>query len=563
MSFDEDENVVTYSPTKQTRRPKGYSIGSVADVDPNIIAPKLYEKRRIVQAGLIMDEKYTNRSKQGVLIDDIVFQDPYPQAYKARLANSYEFDSIIRTGIDTLVHYILGRDFEPKLRPVTREKPREEKEFGNILADLGIMTIQEQEGLMNYINHVDHTCKIKNALKPMVTQKYVFGRSAALIERGSERVDESSELTKLGFTEDTPLHLKVLHSYYLGQNHYDRKTWEVVKIEYDNPNWIRDPSKNADEQPALDIEDLIYLTHADNNVIPNGHGYGMSAMQSILALSGANRRLNERVLPELNTAAWAGTGIFKFSGMSSKQMDNFVRNILPSTWKATNQEIQYIPIKLDFDGEFLLDQRDSNVRHIATQLRIPSFLINFEDVTNRSVGDRVSNIWQQGDLEFARDELRDQLWEYWYRRLMEQYFPDSEFLHLRAKILVEFQSIDFSNFFEKAIAAGNLVQNTIISIDEARELLNRPPYPEDQLQFQELVEKYVQEHPEILQQLQVAVPGLQQQDPTQQSQQKKGTIGQQGLSANIDPKKVKSGDFDSGDVINRLKRGVRQAKNFR
>lgn len=554
MQHYEDDNTIigTYVP-KKTRKPKAYSTG-FKETDPNIINPAFYEKRKIHQAGLIMDEKYTNRSKQGVLIDDIVFQDPYPQAYKARLANAYEFDSIIRTGIDTLVHYILGRDFEPKLRPVTREKPRVEKEFGNILAELDILSIQEQEQLLDFINHVDHTCKLKLALKPLLTQKYVFGRSAALMERASDSVHDSAELTDLGFTEETPLHLKVLHSYYLGQNHYNTKTWEIEQIEYDNPNWIRDPSKGVDEQPALEIEDLIYLTHSDNNVIPNGHGYGMSSMQSILALSGANRRLNERVLPELNTAAWAGTGVFKFSGMSSKQMDEFVNQVLPSTWKATNQQIQYIPIKLDFDGDWLLEQRDSNVKHIATQLRIPSFLVNFEDVTNRSIGDRVSNIWQQGDLEFARDELRDQLWEFWYRRLMEQYFPDSEFLHLRAKIVVEFQSIDFSNFFEKAIAAGNLVQNMIITIDEARELLNRPPYPEDQMQFQELVQKYVQAHPEILQGTGLIPPV---------AEQGEGTIGQQGLSANVNPQKVKTGDFDSGDVLNRVKKGVRQAKNFR
>lgn len=556
------------------RKPKGvFESIRFDDPDPNVMHNERelenWEKRyflmlprereqarrnnRLLQGGIITDPRFTKNEQTGELIDDIVFTDPYPAAYKSRLANSYEFDSIIRTGIDTLVHYILGRDFEPRLRPVTRKKPRVEEELEAIMDP--IISKQEREQFMDYVNYVDHTTKLKLSLKPLLVSKYVFGRSAALLVRASDKVESDTDFSKIGFKEDTPMHIKPLNSYYLGQNHYNTKTWEVVSIEYDNPNWIRDRTKSAAEQPPLDIEDLMYFTHADHNIIPNSFGYGMSALENILALSGANRRINERVFPELNTAAWAGSGIFKFVGMSAKQMANFVKSILPSTWKATNQELQYIPIKLEYDGEFLLDQRDSNVKHIATQLRIPSFLINFEDVTNRSVGDRVSNIWQQGDLEFARDELRDQLWEFWYRRLMELYFPDKEFLYIKTKIMVEFQSIDFSNFFEKAIAAGNLVQNGISTISEAREFLGRPPYPEDQQEFMDLVEKYLANNPDIAQMLS---PNSMATDTN-----KEGTIGQQGLSTNVNPNKVKSGDFDSGDVVNRVKKGVRQPKNFR
>lgn len=554
---------------KRKRRTPTYFASINITEDPNIVKPRDYERRNIVQAGLVADNKYIRRNKMGVLADDIVFQDPYPQAYKARLANAYEFDTIVRTGVDALVHYILGRDFTPKVRPVTKQKPKIEEEFNNILDP--IISEQEREQLLDYINEVDHTVKLKQTLKPLLVQKYVFGRSAALIERAGPEVVNSSELIELGFTEDTPLHLKVLNSYYLGQNHYNVKSWEIEEVEYDNPNWLRDQNQPADEQPALPIEDLIYFTHADNSVVPNSHGYGMSALQSILALSGANRRLNEKVLPELNTVAWAGSGIFKFEGMSAKQMEAFVKNILPSTWKATNQDIKFEPIKLEFDGKWLLDQRDSNVKHIATQLRIPSFLINFEDVTNRSIGDRVSNIWQQGDLEFARDELREQLWEYWYRRLMELYFPDSEFLHLKAKIIIEFQSIDFSNFFEKAIAGGNLVQNRIFTVNEVRELLSRPPYPEDQQELLDSLDAYLAEHPEIIsmfeqwqQRASMAqqFPGQQQGGGPTQQQNKPG-IGQQGLNVNVNPKKIQKAQFDSGDVVNRVKRGAKQTKQFR
>lgn len=551
------------------RRPKGqFAAINYNEPDPNIVPQEEYEKRyflmlprereqarrnELAQGGLITDKKYSKTGKQGELVEDIVFTPPYPKSYLTRLSNSYEFDSIVRTGIDTLVHYILGRDFEPRLRPVSRDKPRQESEYDEII-DKVIGGKDVREKFLDYVNLVDHQTKLKLMLKPMLVSKYVFGRAASLIVKASKAAELEPALAELGIIEDTPMHIKPLNSYYLSQNHYDTKTWEVTEIEYDSPYWVRDPSKSLDDQPALSMDDLLYFTHADYNIIPNSYGYGMSALENILALSGANRRINEKVLPELNTMAWAGTGIFKFVGMSAKQMSNFVKNILPSTWKATNQELDYIPIKLDYNGDFILNQRDSNVKHIATQLRIPSFLINFEDVTNRSIGDRVSNIWQQGDLEFARDELRDQLWETWYRRLMELFFPEEEFLYLKAKILIEFQSIDFSNFFEKAIAAGNLIQNNIWGISEAREFLGSPPFPEDQQEYFDNIEKYLLEHPQLVEQLrsgQLQQQGMalkQEGQQFQQDQQKQ--LQKQGINIS----KVRSGNFGSSDLLSRAKR---------
>jgi hypothetical protein len=55
-----------------------------------------------------------------------------------------------------------------------------------------------------------------------------------------------------------------------------------------------------------------------------------------------------------------------------------------------------------------------------------------------------------------------------------------------------------------------------------------------------------------------------QQGPAQQlAGQQGGQIGQQGLGVDVNPGKIKSGDFKSSDLLNRVKRGVKQPKNFR
>lgn len=508
--------------------------------DLNTVPVKEYLRRNIKQAGLIPD-KYVKRSKQGQLQDEIAFTPPYSKGYLTRLANAYEFDTIVRTGIDTLVHYILGRDFNLALYPVSRNVVKTKEEL--TAAINAVLSEQEQQDLLDFVSAVDNACDIKSVMKGALVQKYVFGRSAILIERAGNKVELSSEMKDIGFFEGVPVHLKLLSPFYLTQNHYNVNTWEVEGIEYDDPNWVRDESRSIDEQPPLPISDLIYFTHNDYNIAPNTHGYGLSAIQSVLALSGASRMIDERVLPELNTSAYAGTGIFKFVGMSSEDMENFANSLNPATYKATNQMVEYIPVELQYNMDHIVLQRDSNTRRVATAFRMPSILINHEEITNRATSDRVTNIWQQGDLEFARDELRDQMWKYWYRPLMESYFPDSEFLYLKAKIIMEFKNVEFSNFFEKAIAVGNIVQTGIMSIREARELLNLPPYPESQNELADMLKIDIEEeHRQENMEREDERFGQEQKERKEQQKAKP-------IASNI-----RSPGFNSGTVLSREKR---------
>ena len=137
--------------------------------------------------------------------------------------------------------------------------------------------------------------------------------------------------------------------------------------------------------------------------------------------------------------------------------------------------------------------------------------MNFEDVTNRATTELVATVWQETVLEAERDWLRDILWHYWLRPLMEQYFPDKEFLYIRAKVILEFQSIDFSSLIEKAVAISNLVASNIISVREGREMLKLPPFPEDQQDQIDQAQKILANNPDMQQQ--------QQQQGQQQQQQ--------------------------------------------
>lgn len=513
--------------------------------DLNAVSVKDYLKRNIKQAGLIPD-KYVKKTKQGQLNDEIAFTPPYSKGYLTRLANAYEFDTIVKSGVNTLVHYIMGRDFNLALYPVSKNITRTKEELTAAID--AVLSEQEQNDLLEFVSVVDNACDIKPFVRAALADKMVYGRSAILKQRAGSNVQLSLALRKMGLFEGVPIALKLLSPFYLTQNHYDVNTWEVTEIEYDDPNWIRDTTKSIDDQPALPINDLIYFTHNDYNIAPNTHGYGLSAIQSVLALSGANRAIDERVLPELNTAAYAGTGIFRFTGMSEEDMDAFANSMNPSTYKATNQMVEYIPVEIKYDMDAIINQRDSNTRRIATALRMPSILINHEEITNRATSDLVINVWQQGDLEFARDELRDQMWKYWYRELMELYFPEKEFLYLKAKVIMEFKNIEFANFFEKAIALGNLVQMGIMSIREARERLNMPPYPEADQELADMLKIDIEEQRRE-ENMEIEEDRIKQDQKfnADQQQQKQKTI-----AGNI-----KTRGFNSGTVLSREKRKAR------
>jgi len=473
-------------------RPFSYALDS-KNYDPNVVAPRNYERRNLIQSGLIPD-KYIKRSATGVLADETdSFKDPYPRSYKARLANAYEFDNVIKPALHTLVNYTLKGDFRLELIPTTRAVKDTPEEIQAALDE--VITQDEQKQILEFCGQVDNMVKLKRKLRPAIIQKYVFGRSALFKEYASPAIEEKAELVEMGFRRGVPIYLKPLNSYWLGQVHVNVRSWEPVAVEYDDVEWIRDDTKAGEAQPPIPMEDLIYFTNDDSCVAPNSLNYGLSQLQNILTLSGANRRLNEKVLPELNTSAYAGSGLFKFQGMSARDIKNFVDTVLPASIKATNQAVDFQQVKLDYDMMGLLEERDRNDKHIAMATRIPSPFINFEDITNRATTEQVAIVWQQTVLEPAREEIRDTLWEQHYKPLIEFYFPEAEFLYLRIKIQTVFESLDFNSISDKAQPLISLYKTGLMTQREVREELARPPFPPDQEQLQTNLQKFMNENP--------------------------------------------------------------------
>lgn len=436
----------------------------------------------------------------------------YNDEYNNRLANAYEFDHTIRGAVNRLVFFILGKtdSIKTTLYPNIREQIQSEYQAKNELSKINIMrgadeiantlmgsqfSEQEQIKLQEYIDNTDRVTRLYPSLPKPIKSAYIFGRSGLWIQRTPD------EITDLNIPAGSPIALKPLNSRYLGQVKINTVNWNISEIEYNDPSARMqtdgDPDKAETEQggsgqgtpaPAqsqqqtsgdstiwLPINDLVYFTRDDDNIVNDSLHYGLSTIQPILTLSEENRRINQRVMPEIHESMWAGSAVWEFPGWGETEINNFLSRIKPGKNIAVNSpDIKVNTVSLQFDEANLLNVRDSNEKKILAAFGVPGFLLNIKGGSDqKTMGDELI-AFQESIIEAERAWIRDVLDEYWYRRLLNAYFPDDQYIHIKLKVITEFKNISFESFFEKALALETLVSNKLMTPKEARELLSLP-----------------------------------------------------------------------------------------
>jgi hypothetical protein len=429
----------------------------------------------------------------------------YNDEYNNRLANAWEFDYTIRGAINRLVFFILGKtdSIKTTLYPNIREQIQSEYQAQNELAKIKIMrksteiadsvigsqfTEQEQLKLQEYIDNTDRVTRLYPSLPKPIKSAYIFGRAGLWIER------TPNEITDLNIPAGSPIALKPLNSRYLGQVKINPVNWNITDVEYKDPsafiqergNPVTDDlnggsspqpkSQQSDDQTNwLPISDLIYFTRDDDNITGDSLHYGLSTIQPILALSEENRRINQRVMPELNESQWCGSALWTFPGWSEHDIKRFLETIKPAKNITVNSpDVSVQDIKLQFDYPSLLNVRDSNEKKILAAFGVPDFLFNIKNSSaQKTMGDELI-AFQESIIESERAWIRDILDEYWYRRLLQAYFPADQYIHIKLKVVAQFKNISFESFFEKALALETLVSNKLMTPKEARELLALP-----------------------------------------------------------------------------------------
>lgn len=519
------------------------------------------------QAGLLPPSYYKNPSTSATgsqEIDELKFVDPISRNTKNRLLQTYQ-DYTVCSAIATLVHYVLGTEVKATVYPVSREQLKTQEEvdakLNEIINEFALEPTSMQD-LQTFIDMVDLSCELyEKHLPEAMAQSYVFGRAALWIVRANSQVDDPNEgnemLQKWGFKEGVPVALRPLDSMNLGQVTVDTKSWEPKRVEYlGNLGSSTSRSGNQVEAEEIDVKDLIYFTKDDYNIIPDSYNYGFTRLLDAVPLSENKRRLTKKVFAEINNNQWAGLNIYEIAGMSERDMQAFAQSLAPGRSKVTNQPLKVHNISPQFDMSGNLAQLRDLTLGLLSAVKVPSFLMNYEQITNRATTEAVLIAWQQTVLEAERNWIRNVLWRYWYRPLIEFKFPDKQFLYMRIKILNEFKSIEFASLFERAISVNNLYSARIINLREARELLNLPPFNEEELteiqqeKQQNMINRLLNTNPDLMMQ-------QQQQEEQQQQQQQDNGVAEPGKQLLIKTGSTRVRDPEQ--ILTRLKRQGRQS----
>ena len=386
---------------------------------------------------------YSPRKMSG---DNLIsFRPPHSQELKTSLANAHESDPYMKRITSFYTDYTFGDEIKPRLMPMQIDTPKSRKDSDKAVQD--VITKKEHEGFMKFISDVNYMSNIHAVLKGIWHQSYVFGMTAAWKTLSLQELVSVRKGNEVRIPIGTPIALKPIDGFYLTYIHQDVDTFKPKFYEYLNPNTtlttlqnvkgedvlelsLRPNTKLNDQYNMLPWERLIIVKRPNIGTTPNNSWYGVSPILPILYISENIRRIDEKILPELNEGSYAGVGIFSIEEDSKYDIDKLAQDLSTAgTRIVMNEKIDYQPIEVDFNMEHILNQKESLIKSELLSLGLPESIF-FPTNTNRSVLEILINVWQNVDLQKERDALSDIMWNYWYKDLMQVYFPDEELLDL-------------------------------------------------------------------------------------------------------------------------------------
>lgn len=465
----------------------------------------------------------------------LVLNPIYKPEYMNRCSNAYLFDDIVYSAINRLAYFTLGKpeQYHAILYPESIRPLRSELEAKNEIKKIKIMKTandvvnslvephlsdQEISQFENYIHYTNKTCHLVRMLQPACIGSHIFGRTGLYVEL-SKDYNKS-----LDIPAGSPIGLKTLKPMHLGRVLVDASSFNLKGIEYTDPKVefreyvdvgvksqyggqqpvgsrniypnqgpVYDPHSSAADANTgsapkfLPADRCVYFVRNNYDLMREDWDYffGHSTLQPLMSMSEENRRLKQWIIPQLNQGHWAGSVVWKFPNWTNAQMKIFFKNIKPGGHSGVPQkdiEAQQLNFTPDYNGLIALNEMLK--MNMLSVFGIPSFIMNIENANTKAVGESVVIGFNESTIQYERAWLTNILDEQYFGRLFRNYYPHDQFVHIKLKIISEFENISFETFFEKAIAVVSLIEKKVITLTEGRNMLKLPPLlPEDYAQL--------------------------------------------------------------------------------
>jgi hypothetical protein len=433
----------------------------------------------------------------------ISFKPPHDLKTRSRLGNMYESDPNVKRIIKFFTQYVMGTRIKQRIVPLQIDTPSKREDSDSEVDK--ILGTKKHKKFKEFISKVDELSDVFSHIRRSYQQSFVYG-TAVLWKAWSSKEIETPE-TKVNIPIGTPIILKPVNGFQLGSIHVDVETFQPLYYEYHNQHKtiekLRaddgtayeelvyrkdiDPFADTIQGPLmLPFSRLIVFDRENAGVTPDTYSYGMSPLLPLIFHSENIRRIDQKILPELNETQYAPVGIFTVTKESSYNLEELAAELSQSGNKIViNDDVKYQEVKINNSLDQILKEKDVLKKDLLMGTGMPSSIFNSEEMVNRSTAEITVNIFQSVTLDDERNLINDVMWKHWYRDLLAKFFKDESYLDLEIKVELEFPNRTFTPFVDKAAALQEAFLNGGITKPEWRVGIDFPPHAEDELNIPE------------------------------------------------------------------------------
>ena len=316
------------------------------------------------------------------------FKPTYSFEELIRFHESWREDGITSMAVEVLAQSILGDHFRTVI-DVNDEFDSSDERKATLDA---LKNNDKLKSFKREIDIINKDTKATTNFKALFIQAAVFGSDAAIVERDPET--------------DLPMALKILPAMSLGRRFVDKRSWQLIGLEYLDYKF---------PQSILKSEDLFYIALRDYHMSPGTYHYGYSLFEKIISLSETNRVINQRNLPETNFRLWSPMLLIKMpNNVNQSIMNKLQDDVANGAGNAivTNQQVNIDPVVINVSLQEMTTERSQNNLEIIRQLQMPELLYN-PDVMNRATSQELMEAWNVFVLQPYQNWLADIIQEQW------------------------------------------------------------------------------------------------------------------------------------------------------
>ena len=316
------------------------------------------------------------------------FKPTYSFEELIRFHESWREDGITSMAVEVLAQSILGDHFRTVI-DVNDEFDTTDERKATLDA---LKNNPKLKSFKREIDIINKDTKATTNFKALFIQAAVFGSDAAIIER-----DPKTSL---------PTALKILPAMSLGRRFVDKRSWQLIGLEYLDYKF---------PQSILKSEDLFYIALRNYHMSPGTYQYGYSLFEKIISLSETNRVINQRNLPETNFRLWSPMLLIKMpNNVNQSIMNKMQDDVANGAGNAivTNQQVNIDPVVINVSLQEMTTERSANNLEIIRQLQMPELLYN-PDVMNRATSQELMEAWNVFVLQPYQNWLADIIQEQW------------------------------------------------------------------------------------------------------------------------------------------------------